>query len=126
LVERRIVTMSDLPAFHAAVTSALRACKSVVLEAALLVIVYTLGVWLLAQARRTRRHGLVCPAWRRRYRSDGGRLLERVRQHSYLSLLLLRWYARLLIWFQLLWRISRLRLHLSRRIRIGPAGLPSW
>jgi hypothetical protein len=45
-VDRRIVSTEDLPAFNEAVRSAMRARDSIVLEAGLLVVVYTLGLWL--------------------------------------------------------------------------------
>jgi hypothetical protein len=45
-VDRRIVSTEDLPVFKEAVRLAMRARNSIVLEAALLGVVYTLGLWL--------------------------------------------------------------------------------
>lgn len=112
-VERRIVQDEDLPKFHAAVASAVRVRNSITLEASLLVFVYTIGIWIwrsqTAQA---------LPTW---YASPQGGHLNLTRSgyyYAYVSIpifqfILMRWYARLVLWFVLLWRISRLNLHLT-------------
>jgi hypothetical protein len=45
-VERRIVLAEELPRFTAAVNAALRVRNSVAVEVSLLVLVYTLGLWI--------------------------------------------------------------------------------
>ena len=45
-VDRRIVINEEVPRFNAAVESALRGRNSVVVEAVLLLFVYTLGIWI--------------------------------------------------------------------------------
>jgi len=112
-VERRIVATPDLPKFDAAVKSAHRLRDLTFLEAALLVMVYTIGLW----------------AWRNEialgdytwYASPNqGHIHLTFAGYWYVlvsipafQFLLARWYMRLVIWFRLLWQISRLRLHLS-------------
>ncbi len=113
LVERRIVVTEDLPRFREAVNSALHARNSVALEAALLVSVYTLGLWI----------------WRSQIAAGGATWYaapEGTNLHLTLAgywyalvsipifqFMLLRWYVRLVIWFRLLWQVSRLNLHLT-------------
>ena len=46
-VERRVVTPQELPKFYAAIGSAMRICKSVIVEFALLIFVFTVGIWIL-------------------------------------------------------------------------------
>jgi len=45
-VERRIVTMEELPKFYAAIDSAMRMRNSVVAEVTLLVFAFTFGIWI--------------------------------------------------------------------------------
>jgi hypothetical protein len=112
-VERRIVETEDLPAFNAAVNSALRVRNSVVVELALLALVYTLGLWIwwnqvalktdtwYALPDATHLHLTLAGYW-----------------YAFVSVpffqfILLRWYMRLALWFRLLWQVSRLNLHLT-------------
>ena len=112
-VDGGIVVTEDLPRYNAAVSSTLRARNSVSLELVLLGLVYTLGLWV----------------WRSQI--AGGSTtwygtLETTHLHLTLAgywyvfvsipifqFLLLRWYMRLVLWFRLLWQISRLNLHLT-------------
>jgi hypothetical protein len=112
-VERRIVVSDDLPRFNAAVNSAIRARNSVVVEVTLLLLVYSIGLWI----------------WRSQVALDETTWYGFTEgEHLHLSLagywyvfvslpvfqfILLRWYVRLVIWFRLLWQISKLNLHLS-------------
>jgi hypothetical protein len=112
-VERRIVQPQDLPAFQAVVKSALRLRDSAAVELALLVLVYTLGLWLWR-----REVALGDPTW---YAIPDGKRLHLTFAGYWYALvsipifqfILLRWYMRLVIWFRLLWQISRLNLRLT-------------
>jgi hypothetical protein len=112
-VERRIVEAEDLPEFNAAVNSALRVRNSVAVESALLVLVYTLGLWIwwnqvalktdtwYSVSDATHLHLTLAGCW-----------------YAFVSVpffqfILLRWYMRLGLWFRLLWQVSRLNLHLT-------------
>ena len=111
--ERRIVVTEDLPAFDAAVNSALRVRDSVVVEGILLVLVYTLGLWIWRS-----QVALDDPTWYATPHAKQLHLTLAGYWYVFVSLpvfqfILLRWYVRLLIWFRLLWQISRLNLHLS-------------
>lgn len=110
-VERGIVATEDLPRFHNALESALKLRNSVVLELALLVTVYSVGllVW-------NGRAGLDKPSW---YALAGGRWHLTPAGYWYVFIgiplfqfVLLRWYLRGFIWFRFLWRVCRLRLNL--------------
>jgi hypothetical protein len=112
-VERRIVVTEDLPAFDAAINSALRVRDTIAVELALLVLVYTLGlgIWRSQIA-------LAQPTWYAVVAAKQLHLTLAGYWYVFVSLpifqfILLRWYVRLAIWFRLLWQISRLNLHLS-------------
>jgi hypothetical protein len=112
-VERRIIVTEDLPSFREAVNSALRARDSVALEAALLVFVYTLGIWIWrSQIAAEGATWYAAP--------EGAHLDLTLAGYWYIfvsipifQFMMLRWYMRLVIWFRLLWRVSRLNLRLS-------------
>ena len=112
-VERRIVVMEDFPKFKAAVNSALRVRDSIFAELALLVLVYTVGLWIWRS-----QVALGEPTW---YATPEGKHLHLTSAGFWYAcfsipifqFILLRWYMRLAIWFRLLWQISRLNLHLS-------------
>ena len=110
-VERRIVRGEDLPRFEAAIESAVRLRNSIPVELALLILVYTLGLWLWSS-----RFGIESPTW---YANPGGRwnLTPAGWWYVFVSIpilqfVLLRWYLRFFIWYRFLWRVSKLNLHL--------------
>jgi len=110
---RRIIIAEEVPKFHAAVNSALRVRNSVVAELAVLVVVYTVGHW-------TWRNGVALEqaSW---YATPDRTSLNLTYAGYWLAFvsiplfhfILLRWYLRLLTWFWLLWRISKLTLRLT-------------
>ena len=112
-VERRLVQDEDLPAYNAAVKSALRIRNSVSVEVVLVALVYTVGLWIwwsqialgtatwYAAPNATHLHLTLAGYW-----------------YVFVSIplfqfILLRWYLRLVLWFRLLWQISRINLNLS-------------
>jgi len=110
-VERRIILPEDLPRFHSAIESAVRLRNSVLVECGLLFLVYTVGLWVWND-----RIGPDTSTW---YARPGGRwhLTPAGLWYVFVSIplfqfILLRWYARLFIWFRFLWHVSRLNLHL--------------
>ena len=111
--EKRIVSISETPAFKAAIDSSLRLRNSVVLEVALFAFVYTVGLWLWRSQL-----ALGGSTW---YGArDGAQFHVTLAGYWYVwvsipifQFLLLRWYFRLFIWFRFLWKISRLKLQLS-------------
>jgi hypothetical protein len=110
-VERQIVRGEDLPRFEAAIESAVRLRNSIPVELALLILVYTLGLWLWNS-----RFGIESPTW---YANPGGRWNLTPAGWWYVlvsipivQFVLLRWYLRFFIWYRFLWRTSRLNLHL--------------
>jgi hypothetical protein len=112
-VERRIVVTEDLPAFKAAVDLTLRARNSVVAELVLLVVVYTLGLWIWRN-----QVALGAATWYATPDATHLHLTLAGYWYAFVSIpffqfILLRWYMRLGLWYHLLWRISRLNLHLS-------------
>ena len=110
-VERRIVMPQDLSRFERAIDSAKSLRNSIPLEIGLLLIVYTVGLWLWHT-----RIAIVAPTW---YARPGGRwnLTPAGIWYVFVSIpilqfLLLRWYLRLIIWFRFLWQVSRINLNL--------------
>jgi hypothetical protein len=110
-VERRIVLPHDLPRFHRAIESAVGLRNSVPVELGLLVLVYTLGLWLW-----NGRVAFDTATW---YANPGGRwhLTRAGIWYVFVSVpiaqfILLRWYMRLIIWFRFLWQVSRIELNL--------------
>ncbi len=112
-VEREIVVREDLPAFRSARDSALRMRNSLIPELVLLIFVYTAGQWLW----RTQ-IALAGATWYANPQGADLHLTLAGYWYVFLSIpifqfILVRWYLRLFIWFQLLWRISRLNLRLD-------------
>ena len=112
-LERRIVVAEDLPKFHAAVKSALTVRDSVVAEIVLLILVYTLGLWTWRN-----KIALGVSTWYALPYETGVHLTMAGYWFAFVSIpmfqfILLRWYMRLVLWFRVLWRISRLNLHLT-------------
>jgi hypothetical protein len=110
-VERRIVRSEDLPRYEAAIDSAVRLRNSIPFELALIIAVYTLGLWLWNS-----RVGMDSPTW---YAMPPGRWHLTPAGYWYVfvaipigQFILLRWYFRLFIWYRFLWHVSRLNLHL--------------
>ncbi len=110
-VERGIVREEDLPRFEAAIEAAAKLRNSIAVELALLICVYTLGLWLWNS-----RFGIDSPTW---YAMPGGRwnLTPAGYWYVFVSIpivqfLLLRWYVRFFIWYRFLWHVSKLNLHL--------------
>lgn len=109
-VERNIVVSEDLPKFHAAIHSAERARNSAPMEAALVILVWTVGLWLWRS-----QVAIGAATWYAIPQGAHLHLTPAGYWYAFVSIpifqfILLRWYLRLLIWFFLLWRVSRLNL----------------
>jgi hypothetical protein len=110
-IERRIISVENLPEFYSAVQSAFRVRNSVPLEVGLLVVVYTWNLWFWHN-----RFAIETATW---YAMPGGRWNLTAAGYWYvfisipiLQFILLRWYVRLLIWYRFLWQVSRIPLNL--------------
>jgi len=110
-VERRLVLPQDLPRYDAAIESAIRLRNSVPVELGLLLVVYTVGLWLWNS-----RVAIALPTW---YALPGNRWNLTPAGYWYvfvsipiLQFILLRWYLRFFIWFRFLWQVSRIDLNL--------------
>jgi len=111
--QRRIVVTEDLARFSSAVNSALRSRDLVAVEGTLLVLVYALGLWFWRS-----QVALGEPTWYAMAEPRHLHLTLAGYWYVWVSIpifqfILLRWCVRLVIWFRLLWQISRLNLHLS-------------
>jgi hypothetical protein len=112
-VERNIVAVEDRPKFDAAVESARRFRDSVAVEMGLLILAYTVGVWIW--------RGEVALGSATWYALPDAMQLHLTRAgywYAFVSIpifqfILLRWYMRLVLWFWLLWKFSRLNLQLD-------------
>ncbi len=111
--DKGIVIPEDRARFVSAIASATRAASSYALEIGLLVLVLTLGRWLW----RSQIAMGGTATWYSRPSDTGMRLTLAGCWYAWVSVpifqfILVRWYARLLIWFRCLWQISRLHLRL--------------
>ncbi len=111
-VERRIVAPEDLPKFQHAIDGVLRLRNSVVAEVVLLVVVYTVGLWVW----RTQ-IAIDTATWYALPQGEGTQLTIAGYWYLFVSLpifqfILARWYVRFALWFWFLWRVSRLELRL--------------
>jgi hypothetical protein len=103
-----VVRQEQLPLFRSALDRALRIRNSVAVEVVLLVLVFVVGPWAWHQ-----QVAVSAPTW---YAT--GDLTPAGFWYAHVSIplfqfLLLRWYLRLFIWYGLLWKVSRLDLHLT-------------
>jgi hypothetical protein len=111
-VDRGIVRSHELLKFNSAINSAMRLRNSLTLEIGLVILIYTVGRWLW------RTHiALGTATWYAVPEERHLRLTLPGFWYAWVSLplfqfILLRWYLRFFIWFQFLWRVSRLDLHL--------------
>jgi hypothetical protein len=111
-IERRIVISENIPRFYAAIESAMRLRDSKPLELALVLAVFTAGPWLWLHES-----AFLGSTWYGFSDARGFHLRPAGDWYVFVSIpifqmLLLRWYFRLANWFVLLWRVSRLNLHL--------------
>lgn len=122
-VERRIVVPEEIPKFHAAIESTLRVRNSVKVEVALLVLVYTLGLWVWRSQT-----ALGAASWYAIPEGGQPHLTLAGYWYVFVSLpifqfILLRWYLRFFLWFRFLWQVSRLNLRLIATHPDRAAGL---
>ena len=111
--ERGLIPDSELPAFDAAIASAMRLRNSIWAEVLLIAFVYIVGVGLLWRTQIA----LDVASWHGAPVNGGWRVSMAGWWLGCVSLpifqfLLLRWYFRLFIWSRFLWQVSRLNLKL--------------
>jgi hypothetical protein len=111
-LERRIVRPEDTSRFYAILESATRIRNSVPLEIGLIVFTFTFGHWIWQNGVSSN-----TSTWYAMSGDGGLQWTVAGRWYVYASIpifqfILLRWYLRLLIWYRLLWQVSRLNLHL--------------
>ncbi len=111
-IERRLVSPEELSKFYDAIHSAMRMRNSVIAEVSLLVLVFTVGIWVWRKEV-----ALNVASW---YAFPQGGQMHLTLAGWWFALvsvpvfqfILLRWYMRMLIWSWFLFRVSRLRLQL--------------
>ncbi|MGH9317308.1 MAG: hypothetical protein ACRD1P_09385 [Thermoanaerobaculia bacterium] len=113
LVERGIVLSDEKPKLDAAIAWTMRLRSSVAIEIGLLVFVYTVGHWLWrSQVALDRATWYATPG------DSGLRLTAAGYWYAFVSIPIfqfttLQWFFRLLLWFGLVWRVSKLNLQLT-------------
>jgi hypothetical protein len=123
-VNRGLVPEASLPAFNAAIASAMRLRNSIWIEVSLITFVYVVGVGMLWRTQIalevTSWHGSPANgAWRP---SMAGWWLGCVSLPLF-QFLLLRWYFRLCVWARFLWQVSRINLKIMPTHPDGCGGL---
>jgi hypothetical protein len=127
-LDRNLIPKAAMPRFDAALSAAFRLRNSVPAELLLLVVVYGIGIQVVW------RHftALDADTWYATSSAGGFKLLPAGIWFGYFSLplfqfLLLRWYFRLFIWVQFLWRVSKIELTLvpTHPDRVGGLGFLS-
>jgi hypothetical protein len=110
-VTRGLISEDDRPCFDHLIESAVRLRNSALVQIAILILVYTVGLW-----HWHNRVPLMAETW---YASAGGRgrLTPAGYWYVYVSIpivqfLLLCWYWRFFVWSRFLWQVSRIRLNL--------------
>lgn len=122
-VERGLIVAEDMPRFHAAIGSAMRVRNSVTAEVVLLILVYTLGLWVWrSQIATGTASWYATPVGSQMHLTLAGYWYAFVSIPIF-QFILLRWYLRFFIWFQFLWRVSRLNLRLIATHPDRAAGL---
>jgi len=112
-LERGLIAAEDHGRFEGIIERAMRLRNSVVFEILLIVLVFTGGYWLWQQ------HAILRVATWYAVPADGDvRFTHAGYWYAFVSLplarfILVRWYFRILIWYQFLWRVARLRLRLN-------------
>ena len=111
-VVRGLIVSEDLPRFREAIASTSRMRNSLGGEIAILVLVYTLGLWV-SRNQIT----LDTASWYSIPNGGQSQLTAAGYWYYLVSLpifqfILLRWYLRLFLWFSFLWRVSKLKLRL--------------
>jgi hypothetical protein len=122
-LERHIIVPEDIPGFHEAIESTTRLRNSFTVEVALLVLVYTIGLWIWRSQVATD-----ATTWYALRDASGLHLTLAGYWYAFVSIpifqfILLRWYFRFFLWFQFLWRVSKLNLRLIVTHADGAAGL---
>jgi hypothetical protein len=110
--QRHVVPPDELPKFYAAINTAVRIYNSTIAEIALLVLVFTAGLWVW-------RHQIAAniASWYASSHEGPMHLTMAGYWLAFISIpvfqfILLRWYMQVLIWLWFLFRVSRLKLHL--------------
>ena len=127
-LERNLIPEADMTRFDEAITSAFRLRNSLLAEVLLILFVYGVGV-LVVWRHYT---ALDAATWYGTSSTAGSELSLAGIWYGYVSLpifqfLLVRWYFRLFIWTQFLWRVSRIELSLipTHPDRLGGLGFVS-
>ncbi|MEI7821325.1 MAG: hypothetical protein WCK55_10435 [Verrucomicrobiota bacterium] len=112
-LEQGVVAPEDRAKFEKAVASVARVRDSVAFEMVLLVLVYSLGLWVWRS-----QVALGAATW---YATPQGADLHLTASgwwYAFISIpffqfIQLRWYARIFVWFRFLWSVSRLNLRIA-------------
>ncbi len=112
-LDRHIVAVEDRARFGEIISSTMRLRNSVLFEVVLLVLCFTVGHWVWRE-----QFALRVPTWYDMNSGGESHLTAAGYWYEFLSLpifrfILFRWYFRLFLWYQFLWRVRGLPLHLN-------------
>jgi hypothetical protein len=122
-LERHIIFPEDIPKFHGAISGTLRLRNSSLVEVTIVLMIYTLGLWIWRSQVATD-----AASWYGLRDLSGWHLTRAGYWYAFVSIpifqfLLVRWYFRFFLWFQFLWRVSKLNLRLIATNPDRAAGL---
>jgi hypothetical protein len=112
-LDRHIIAVEDRARFAEIIASTMRLRNSVLFEVVLLVLCFTVGHWVWKE-----QFALKVPTWYDMNYGGESHLTAAGYWYEFLSLpifrfILFRWYFRLSLWYQFLWRVRGLPLHLN-------------
>jgi len=112
-VQRGLIPAADLATFDHAVHSTIRLRNSIAAEVGLVILVYSLGLWVWrSEVALGAQSWYAVPVDGEPHLTAAGYWYAFV-SIPFFQFILLRWYYRLLLWFHFLWRVSRIDLALQ-------------
>src|SRR5262249_31150862 len=109
-LERGLIAPEDQPRFEAAIASAVRLRNSIILEVALILLSLTGGWWFWREYAVLHTDTWYAHGIDRDFTLTTAGYWYVLVSLPIFRFLLFRWYARILIWWFFLWRVSRIRL----------------
>lgn len=122
-IDRKIIREADFPEFENLIAKAHRIRNSVALELAVFVVVYTVGVWFWTSRSPVGSVKWFAAPTETSFNFTYAGLWFFLISMPLFQFIMVRWYARFLLLFWLLWRVSKMKLNLLATHPDRAAGL---